>query len=138
MLIISSMPWLRIDLSKRRKVKNSNPAGSTFDRVWIKKERLPQLLDALDRFIDLVICPTNGVETTLECLDIIKAEMEKDPELIGVCFDMSSATEAYWIKYVPLGDDDYDSEILNIFSDKNNGRPEMGEHWEIGDGQPSA
>lgn len=117
--------------------------GSTLDRVWIKKERLTLLFEAIQRFTDEFIRPNGYVETALECVSIIKAAMEKDSELIGVCFDMCSVVEAYWTKYVPLGDDgeplkgtgkpaDWDCETLNIFIDKNNGRPEIGEHWEVG------
>ena len=117
--------------------------GSTFDRVWIKKERLPLLFEAIQRFTTDHVRPMKRVETALECIPVIKKAMEEDPELVGVCFNQCSANSDYWYKNIPMGEDgeplvgngqpyDWDREPLNIFTDKNNGREEDGEHWEIG------
>lgn len=118
--------------------------GSTFDRVWIKKERLPLLFKAIQRFTADWIIPKVRVQTALECIPIIKDALEKDPEAVGVCFNQCSAISPYWYKQIPIGADgtplvgngapvDWDQAPLNIFTDKHNGREADGYHWEIGE-----
>lgn len=118
--------------------------GSTFDRVWIKKERLPLLFKAIQRFTADWIVPKVRVQTALECIPIIKDALEKDPEAVGICFNQCSAISPYWYKQIPIGADgtplvgngapvDWDTAPLNIFTDKHNGREEQGYHWEIGE-----
>lgn len=117
--------------------------GATFDRVWIKTERLPLLFEAIERFNNEYVLPKRLVQTAINCLPVIRKALEEDPELAGICFNMCSANADYWYKRIPLGADgepfvgngapvDWDNEPLNIFTDKSNGR-DAGFHWEVGE-----
>ena len=117
--------------------------GATFDRVWLKRERLPLLFDAVRRFTEEYVRPRGRVETAAECVRLIEEELVRDSALAGVCFNMCSAVDSYWHKRVPIGEDgqplvgngepaDYDYVTLNVFKDVDNGCGE-GKHWEIGE-----
>lgn len=114
--------------------------GATFDRVWIKRERLPMFIEALERFHVEFIQPGKYVETAKEMAEQLKKLYEEQPEGVGVALDQCSANDSWWYKKIPLGTDgeplvgngkaaDYDEEPLNVLTDKlaSNGK----EFWEI-------
>lgn len=116
--------------------------GATFDRVWIKHERLPLFIEALERFHKEFIEPGGFVRTARGMATALQKFHEEEAASLGIALDQCSAIESWWHKRIPLGDDgeplsgngkaaDYDYVPLNILTDAlaSDGQP----HWEIGD-----
>lgn len=114
--------------------------GATFDRVWIKRERIPMFVEALEWFYKAYVTPGNYVQTVKEMADQLKKLLEEHPRCLGVALDQCSANPSWWTKRIPLGKDmkplvgngeayDYEHEPLNILEHKlaSDGK----EHWEI-------
>lgn len=72
--------------------------GASFDRVWVKRELIPELVDALRRFYQEYVTPRNYVETTLQIADLL-GKLLQDPEARGVAFNPCSACEPFWRVY---------------------------------------
>ncbi len=104
--------------------------GSTFDRVWVKKETLHDLIKAQRAFHEKYIVPNDIADTISKTADVIEALLAEDPSILGVAFNMCSANEPYWQVR-----EDEEPRTYNIFADKDlplggEGKPA----WELSDG----
>lgn len=114
--------------------------GATFDRVWIKRERIPMFVEALEWFYKEYVTPSNYAQTVREMADQLQKLLEEKPKCLGVALDQCSANSSWWTKRVPLGKDmkplvgngepyEYDYLPLNIL--KHKFASDGNEHWEI-------
>jgi len=71
--------------------------GATFDRIWIRKEGLDELMQAMAAFHKQY---TPLCDTILASKLIIERMLMVMPDLLGIAFNMCSAVEAFW--YVPV------------------------------------
>lgn len=116
--------------------------GCTYDAVWLKRERIPALVAAIEAFTADWVRPRGQVEAALEVARL----MEFAPGIcIGFCFNMTSVVASFWQFHTPLGKDglpligngkayDYGLRPMNVFTDKTNGLPGSQRPWEIGEG----
>lgn len=105
--------------------------GSTLDRVWIKRERLPRFVEVLERFYAEHVAPQQRVATMLSMAEVVKRLLAEDPELVGVAIDGCSAIPSFWTKRVPSKNKPgkFKDVALNIFTDRlaSDGEP----HFEV-------
>lgn len=110
--------------------------GSTFDFVWIKREHLPALADALDAFYEEHAKPKNIAATTRECARILR-EIFADESNIGAAFNQCSAVRAFWhtANDAPEDDDDPEERPWNVLRDveQKSGEWAGRSPWEIGE-----
>lgn len=89
--------------------------GATFDRVWVKRDRVPSLVEACLDFHKRYILPGNLVRTIASTAALLKQAMEQHPEALGVAFNMCSANSAFWTIYDP---EKGDSRPYNVLKDQ--------------------
>lgn len=112
--------------------------GFTYDRVWVKRENIHRLVEALTWLDQLVCQPRDRVRTAFDVAKIIDGlergpksinpEAVARPEIRGVCFGMTSVSDTGWRKkFYHEGDDpnevDPDDRPYNF--DRDTG------HWEL-------
>lgn len=107
--------------------------GSTFDRVWVKRERFGTLGLALRRFASAYAKPNGITLTSVEVADALDRLAAEDPPVLGAAIDATSTIESWWHRQQKDDDDDtgcFDPPF-NVLADKltSNGEP----HWEIGE-----
>lgn len=104
--------------------------GSTFDRVWIKRDRLLLLADGLDRFVQNYIRPQMMVETSAEIAAALRRLHAEEPHVLGAAIDATSTIDSWWRRTLNE-EDDPETRPFNILRDKltSSGKP----HWEIGE-----
>lgn len=73
--------------------------GATFDRVWISRALVPELVEAMRAFHQRYIVPNNLVHTISDAADILAKWMPEHPTDRGVAFNMCSAVESFWTVY---------------------------------------
>lgn len=123
-LLNASLTWNLFDSDKITKDEKII-LGSTFDRVWIKKELMPDLIRILHDFYYSHCREKVG---TMLVVHGILSEMLLEKDTMGCAFNQSSIGEAFWEVY------DADSEdegctpynVLTNDGDKNNKKA-----WEL-------
>lgn len=120
-------PWLNLVL------------GATFDRVWVRRERFLEMVEALRWFYAEHLMRQGIADTALQMAQHLE-QLRHQPGLLGVGIDATSVNETWWVRRIPLGVDglplvgngvraDYDFQPMNIFLHPNasDGKP----HWEL-------
>jgi hypothetical protein len=117
--------WLRLVL------------GFTFDRVWVKRENIVPLVEALRQFWQEHSKMHNwrgelvDVHPTIPGVIEVLERASKDEDLIGVCFNHTSVNSNPWlVRVYPDGESDEPSDRPhNMLTDKYapNGQP----FWEL-------
>lgn len=97
--------------------------GATFDRVWVRRERVSALCDALEVFHDHLMSTKPGFAQTARGVALGAREaLTKFPTMLGVCFQGTSVSEDQW--------SNRKGGLINILRTPNcvvDGLP----HWEI-------
>lgn len=93
--------------------------ASTFDAVWIKREDLPPLVEALRAFDECYIQPNRLVRTMHRSAEVIETLLEEFPSTIGAAFDQCSASQSFW--KVLDSEDDEECRPYNVFKDTEPG-----------------
>lgn len=109
--------------------------ATTFDRVIVKKEHIPLVLDAMRKF--------EGSTTLKEQADIIEDTYKNDEDLIAIAWNQTSVNHGYWEsdtsilhseleKDHPLYEEDYaDDEEYEVYPPYNIFKEDK--HYEIFD-----
>lgn len=98
--------------------------GATFDRVWIGRALVPELIESMRIFDQRHIVPNNLVRTISEAADVLAKWLTAYPDDRGIAFNMCSATESFWMVW---DEENEESRPYNI--DKDPGG--KGRHWEL-------
>jgi hypothetical protein len=99
----------------------------TFDRVWVKSENIPRLIESLCVFVREFVDGTNVARTLPAAIEILQ-KAHSDPGVIGVAFNQTSVGEA-WCGQIPIpcehcgGTDTDDYRPYNLHKDEG--------HWEL-------
>lgn len=92
--------------------------GSTFDRVWIRKDGLERLLEAQEVFYREVVLPGKFVETIAGCMDFERRAMKEIEGLLGIAFNQCSAVSSFWnLPYERDVEEDYLYRPYNVLTD---------------------
>jgi hypothetical protein len=97
--------------------------GSTADHVYIAKEGMPKLIDALRSFY--LEYGSDKVITLLVSAKILE-KMLAEPDTRGCAFNMTSVVDAYWEKYNSATDSyslvniDTDEKVWELFEEMKN------------------
>jgi hypothetical protein len=78
--------------------------AATFDRIWVKRELVPDLIKACRTFHERYIAG-RYVETVRASAAVMERLLEECPEALGVAFNMCSANEPFWCWYDEEADD---------------------------------
>lgn len=108
--------------------------GFTFDRVWVRKENIGKLIDALQSFYDERISTKDIVPTIVGIVEVLR-KAAGDEGIQGVAFNQTSVSDAFWHLYPPSPHEDCGDEDCDPCYLADNGRPynlntDEG-HWEL-------
>jgi len=78
--------------------------GATFDRVWVKREDVPLLVEACRRFNRDHIAGAKLVDTVDRTADLLEMMFKEFSDDLGVAFNMCSANGAFWHVRVPCSE----------------------------------
>lgn len=98
--------------------------GSTYDRVWVRRALVPELIEGMRAFHKRYVVPNNFVETISEAADRLTEWLAGNPDDRGVAFNMCSADSSFWEVYDPEAEE---SRPYNI--DRDPGGKDR--HWEF-------
>ena len=106
--------------------------GATFDRVWVKRETIPKLVEACRAFHKEYVADNNLVATVDATADKLEELLEAQPDALGVAFNMCSAIDSFWD-----WEDEETGAVTNYNVLTNKCHPCTGKrHWEISDCDP--
>jgi len=108
--------------------------GFTFDRVWVRKEKIGKLADALQSFYDVCIKHLDIAPTIVGIVEVLR-KAAVDADVQGVAFNQTSVSSAFWHKYPPSPHEECEDEDCEPCFLADNGRPynlnsDEG-HWEL-------
>ncbi len=97
--------------------------GSTFDHIWVKRERLEALCDGYDQIYEELIKPALKTDTVVRVAQIIRSVLKRKT-LGGVCFTATTVGETMWVH------PEREGRFINILKHPNciDGKA----HWELG------
>lgn len=95
--------------------------GMTFDRVWVKRETVPELVEAMRSFYKQY--GAGKVATLLAAADVLQKWFDEHPDDRGVAFNQTSVSESLWSVYIEEEDE---KRPYNIDTDTKG-------HWELTD-----
>jgi hypothetical protein len=85
--------------------------AATFDRIWVKRKLVPDLIKACRAFHERHIAG-RYVDTVARTADMMGRLLEECPDAIGVAFNMCSANEPFWSWYDEEEDDHVQYNVL--------------------------